>query len=237
MMRSQYAHARQMKRSEREKKRLKTYLGRVMRDVQRKIADRGVLQKLFKPLLSIIEKLLLQNRESKNKIYSIHEPHVECISKGKAHKKYEFGCKTSLVVTHKDGLALSLQAFHGNPYDGHTLQKSVISAEELSKKEIKKIFVDKGYRGCVLANKEVHISGKKKGVTEYLKKQIKRRQAIEPHIGHLKNEGKLRRNYLKGRLGDFLNALLCGIGHNLRLIGRKIRALFDQFPEQQSQFV
>ncbi|MGZ3732625.1 MAG: IS5/IS1182 family transposase, partial [Parachlamydiaceae bacterium] len=80
-----------------------------------------------------IEKVLSQTRESKNKIYSIHEPHVECISKGKLHKKYEFGCKVSLVVTHKDGLALSLQGLHGNPYDGHTLKFALQDAEKHSK--------------------------------------------------------------------------------------------------------
>ncbi|MGZ6540172.1 MAG: hypothetical protein ACXVEB_17485 [Bacteroidia bacterium] len=118
-----------MKRAAKERKRLKTYLGRVYRDIKNKIVSLDIISKAFEPILEIIEKVLSQTRESKNKIYSIHEPHVECISKGKLHKKYEFGCKVSLVVTHKDGLALSLQGLHGNPYDGHTLKFALQDAQ------------------------------------------------------------------------------------------------------------
>jgi IS5 family transposase len=220
---AQYAHARQMKRAAKERKRLKTYLGRVYRDIKNKISDLDIISKAFEPILEIIEKVLSQTRESKNKIYSIHEPHVECISKGKLHKKYEFGCKVSLVVTHKDGLALSLQGLHGNPYDGHTLKSALEDAQKHSKVSIKEVFVDKGYKGHAIDDGiQVHISGKKKGVTAWLHKKINRRQAIEPHIGHMKNEGKLGRNFLKGTLGDYLNPILCGIGHNLKLIIRKL---------------
>jgi transposase, IS5 family len=218
----QYAHARQMKRAEKERKRLKTYLGRVYRDIQCKLVDSPVISKIFQPILEIIDKILTQSRESTNKVYSIHEPHVECIAKGKTHKKYEFGCKVSLVITHKEGLALSAQAIHGNPYDGHTLDKVLKDSERLSGRTIKEAFVDKGYRGHSVKNTEIHISGKKRGLTRWLYAKIKRRQAIEPHIGHMKNEGKLGRNYLKGILGDFLNATLCGIGHNLKLIVRNL---------------
>lgn len=187
---AQYAHARQMKRAERERKRLKTYLGRVYRDIKSKLARSPVLLNMFDPLLEIIEKVLSQTRESKNKIYSIHEPHVECISKGKARKKYEFGCKVSLVITHRDGLALSVQGVHGNPYDGHTLNAVLKNAKEHSGVAIKEAFVDKGYRGHAVEGTQIHISGKKKGVTAWLHKKINRRQAIESHIGHMKNEDK-----------------------------------------------
>jgi transposase, IS5 family len=224
---SQYAHARQMKRAAKERKKLKTYLGRVLRDIKRKIFGKIGLQSIFEPIFETIEKILSQTRESKNKIYSIHEPHVECISKGKAHKKYEFGCKASLVVTHKEGLALCLQAIHGNPYDGHTLKNVLEHSEKFSGATIKEAFVDKGYRGHSVLNKEIHIAGKKKGVTSWLYKKMKRRQAIEPHIGHIKSEGKLQRNFLKGPLGDLLNATLCGVGHNLRLIKRKISSMYQ----------
>jgi IS5 family transposase len=218
---SQYAHARQMKRAERERRRLKTYLGRIYRNIKCLVVDKRAMFKIFQPTFEIIEKVLSQTRESTNKIYSIHEPHVECISKGKAHKKYEFGCKVSFVITHKEGLALSAQALHGNPYDGHTLDGVLKDSEKMSGATIKEAFVDKGYRGHAVENIQVHISGKKRGLTRWLHKKIKRRQAIEPHIGHMKNEGKLGRNYLKGALGDILNATLCGIGHNLKLIMRK----------------
>ena len=88
------------------------------------------------------------------------------------------------------------------------------------------MFVDKGYKGHGVEGTQVYISGQKRGMTRTLKKHLKRRSAIEPHIGHMKSEGKLRRNYLKGAIGDALNALLCAIGHNIRLIWRTIRSLF-----------
>lgn len=219
---AQYGHARQMKRAIKQRNKLKTYLGRIKRDIERKILNNEALKKIFNPTLEIIGKLLIQEKNSKNKIYSIHEPNVECISKGKAHKKYEFGCKTSIILTHKEGFILSSEALHGNPYDGHTLETVLKNAEELSNKPIEKVFVDKGYRGHGIEVREIFISGQRKGVTPKIKSQIKRRSAIEPHIGHMKSDGKLERNYLKGILGDKLNSLLCGIGHNLRFLVRKI---------------
>ena len=142
---------------------------------------------------------------------------MECISKGKAQKKYEFGCKASIVITHKEGLALGLKAIHGNPYDGHTLEEVLKEAEFGAKTKINKVYVDKGYRGHSVKDKEVYISGKR-GLSTYFKKLLRRRSAIEPHIGHMKSDGKLGRNYLKGVLGDCINTILCGIGHNARII-------------------
>lgn len=224
-----YAHARQMKRANRESRRLKTYLGRLRRDIERKIMNHSDLIVILKPLFTLIDGLLQQTRHDKNKIYSLHEPHVECISKGKVQKKYEFGCKASLVVTHKEGLALGLKALHGNPYDGHTLAEVVKEAEEASKTKICKVFVDKGYRGHSVINKEVYISGKR-GLSFYFKKLLRRRSAIEPHIGHMKSDGKLGRNYLKGILGDCLNAILCGVGHNVRLIINHFKRTLKALP-------
>lgn len=215
--RNRYAHARQMKRANREQKRLHTYLRRVFRDFKRKTQGR-VLDEHTSTLLGVIERVMNQKKDDSDKIYSIHEPHVECISKGKAHKKYEFGCKTSIVLTHKEGLALDVRAIHGNPYDGHTLKLVLEQAESNSNRKICFGYVDKGYRGHGIEDKEIFISGQRRGVSRWIKSQIRRRQAIEPHIGHMKNDGKLGRNYLKGRKGDYNNAVLCGIGHNLRLI-------------------
>jgi IS5 family transposase len=217
VMRNRYAHARQMKRAKKEEKKLHTYLGRVIRDFERKTEDMN-LDKEYRFLLEVTKGVFKQRRTDSNKIYSIHEPHVECISKGKSQKKYEFGCKASIVITHKEGLALDVSTFHGNPYDGHTLEKALERAEKNSSQVIDTVHVDKGYRGHSVKGKNVFISGQKKGITKWMKREMKRRQAVEPHIGHMKNDGKLGRNYLKGRLGDCLNAVLCGIGHNLRLI-------------------
>ena len=220
-----YSHARQMKRAKKERDKIKTYLGRVFRDIKRQIEGNSFLQTIFSEVLGIVEKLLAQTKDGKNKIYSLHEPHVECISKGKAHKKYEFGCKASFVITHKEGLALGAEALHGNPFDGHTLKGALEIAEANSGVGIQQAFVDKGYKGHKIEDKTVMISGQKRGMTSWFKKQLKRRQAIEPHIGHMKSDGKLGRNFLKGKVGDQLNAVLCGIGHNLRMILRNLREL------------
>lgn len=222
---SSYIHARQMKRARKQIKKLKTYLGRTVRDIYRNIEKNKELEFYFSEKLKIAEQLLAQEKKSSKKIYSVHEPEVACIAKGKSHKKYEFGCKVSLVTTHKEGLALSSEALQGNPYDGHTLENALKNAEENSQKKIERAFVDKGYKGHKVEGKEIFISGQKRGMTNYFKKLLKRRQAIEPHIGHMKSEGKLDTNYLKGALGDQLNALLVGIGHNLRLILAKLRQI------------
>jgi len=214
---SRYAHARQMKRAKKETKKLKTYLGRITRDIKRKIEGNGELEFYFSEILKIIDQVLEQKRNSKNKVYSIHESHVECICKGKSHKKYEFGCKVSFVSTHKEGIILSAKAIHGNPYDGHTLKNVINDAENNAKTKILTAFVDKGYKGHKIKDKEVYISGQKR-LTKYFRRLLKRRQSIEPHIGHMKYDGKLGRNFLKGKYGDKLNATLCGIGHNLRII-------------------
>lgn len=223
---SRYAHARQMKRAKKKIKILRNYLRRVYTDIRRKTAEDEILKKEFSHLFQLADRLLYQNKESKNKLYSLHAPEVECIAKGKAHKKYEFGCKVSLVITHKQGLALSCGAFHGNPYDGHTLKDSLAHAEKLSSSKIERAFLDKGYKGHKITDKRIYISGQKRGMTASLKKLLKRRSAIEPHIGHLKQEGKMGRNFLKGVIGDKINALLCGVGHNLRLI---VRHFMPQF--------
>ena len=219
-----YAHAKQFKRLSKGVKTLKNYLGRVVRDVERSIqsCDQAI-RKEFTELLSISKKLINQSKKSKNKVYSIHEPSVYCISKGKASNPYEYGCKVQFTLTHKQGLIVSTDALHPNVYDGHTLQDSLLQAEKLSGTKVKYAFVDKGYRGHNIPNNEcnIFISGAKKGLTLALKKALKRRSAIEPHIGHMKADGKLSVNYLKGILGDKLNAILCAISHNLRLIVRK----------------
>lgn len=222
---SQYAHAKQYKRMKKEIKKLKNYLCRVKRDVERKWKGK---EDNFYPTMSLVDKLLSQEKNSKNKLYSLYHPEVECISKGKAHKNYEFGCKVAIVITHKEGLCLSIKAMHGNPYDGHTLSHVIQEAEELTKEQIKEIYVDRGYKGAEIEGKQIYRSGQKRGITPYLKKLLKRRQAIEPHIGHMKFDGKMHRNYLKGKKGDKHNALLVGIGHNLRMILRKLRLLFAQ---------
>ena len=221
-----YAHAKQFKRLSRGVKTLKNYLGRVVRDVERSIKSSDAqIREQFTNLLSLSKRIINQSQKSKNKVYSIHEPSVYCVSKGKSSNPYEYGCKVQFTLTHKQGLIVSTEALHPNVYDGHTLQRSLLQAEHLSGTKVKYAFVDKGYRGHNISGNEcnIFISGAKKGITPVLKKALKRRSSIEPHIGHMKSDGKLSVNYLKGILGDKFNAILCAIGHNLRLITRKAR--------------
>jgi transposase, IS5 family len=214
-----YAHARQMRRMRRELKRLKTYLGRVYRDVARKVAGNDGLSTRFASLLGLTERLLVQERTSKNKLYSLHAPEVVCIAKGKAHRPYEFGAKVAVAVTNREGFALASKSLEGNPYDGHTLSATMDQVTAMTGVEPARIYVDQGYRGHDYAHKErVFITRQRRGLTPTIKRELRRRSAIEPMIGHMKADGRLGRNYLLGATGDAINALLVATGHNLRLI-------------------
>jgi IS5 family transposase len=224
---ARYAHAKQYKRMRRELKRLKTYLGRVYRDVARKIAGNAALEAHFARLLGLVERLLAQQPKDKNKLYALHAPEVVCIAKGKAHKPYEFGCKVGIAATNKEGLFLAAKAFAGNPYDGHTLQATIDQAETMTGVTAQRIYLDKGYRGHDYeGDAQVLLSGRKRGLTPTMARELKRRSAIEPMIGHAKTDGRLGRNHLLGQDGDKINALLAAAGHNLRLILRKLALLF-----------
>jgi len=209
---SRYAHARQMKRAKGCTRKLKTYLGRVIRDVERKcLAPDAKLQSL----LDIGRRIFQQQRHDKNKIYSVHEPQVECISKGKAHKRYEFGCKVSVAATSRGGWFVGAMATHGNPYDGHTLKDALKQVERIVRLP-EQAFVDQGYRGHgYTGSVHVHVDKHRRGRTaRSLWRWMKRRAAIEPGIGHLKREHGMDRNRLKGILGDRINAILSAAGMN-----------------------
>ncbi|QQG66647.1 IS5 family transposase [Desulfobulbus oligotrophicus] len=218
-----YFHARQTRRARREVKRLKTYLGRVYRDIVRKIEGQQALGPVFHPELMLAGRLLTQQKQDKNKLYSLHAPEVECIAKGKAHKKYEFGVKVSVATANRDNFVVGMLAEPGNPYDGHTLGRAIEQVQRITGCLVERSFVDRGYRGHNLKDPQVLISGRRQGMTPQMKKELKRRSAVEPVIGHMKTDGKLGRNYLLGTLGDTINALLCGAGHNIRLILKKLR--------------
>jgi IS5 family transposase len=219
-----HAKAKQFKRARRVLKSLKTMAGRVFRDVERKLSDAAYGEHRGTMILS--ELILAQKRTTKGKIYSLHASEVECIAKGKAHRPYEFGVKVSLAVTHKEGFVVGIQACPENPYDGHTLDGQLDQVERLTGKLPAMTFVDKGYKGHGIPEERsrVLISGTRKlGYT--LKRHLRRRSAIEPEIGHMKSDGLLGRNILKGMQGDAMNAILCGVGHNLRKILARLRAL------------
>ncbi len=219
-----YAHARQFKRMKGALRALRTRVGRVQRDIERQMDQVPEQQQVkLKELLSRTHRILTQKPKDKNKLYALHAPEVECIAKGKARTPYEFGVKVSLVTTHKEGLVIGARSMPGNPYDGHTLYEALEQAEILSGVKPQMAFVDRGYRGVEIEGVQIWKSGQKRGVTRGLKAMIKRRSAIEPTIGHMKSDGRLGRNWLKGTLGDAIHAVLCGAGHNLRLIMRKLR--------------
>lgn len=210
-----YGHAKQMKRAKRETKKLKIYLGRVIRDIERKGPKPD---DTLKELLYLAKRIHDQERHDTNKVYSVHAPEVECISKGKAHKRYEFGCKVTLVTTSKDNWIVGVKALHGNPYDGHTLKGSLQQAKELTGWKPENAYCDRGYRGAAKTIEEginLHMGIKKKE-TRSARKWMKRRSAIEPIIGHLKSDNRMERNHLQGQEGDKMNALLSGCGFNIR---------------------
>jgi len=220
VMHGRYAHARQYKRAKRQLRKLKTYLGRVTRDIERKLQPDQLRE--FEKLLKLSHRLLSQRRHDKNKLYSIHAPEVVCICKGKSHKRYEFGCKVGVVTTMKKPFVVGIQAFGGNPFDGHTLSRSIEQAERLGSFKADEIYVDRGYRGHdYKGNAIVHIVGLGwRKLPRGLRRWLKRRSVVEAVIGHSKNECRLARNYLLGVEGDKVNAILCGCGYNIRRLLR-----------------
>jgi IS5 family transposase len=222
---ARYAHARQFKRMRHELRILRTRVGRVQRDIERQLAGLAEHeQSSLNDLLARTRRILTQRPQDKNKLYAVHAPEVECISKGKARTRYEFGVKVSIATTLKEGVVVGARAMPGNPYDGHTLGEAVEQASIVSEVKPAMVFVDRGYRGVEIDQVQIWRSGQKRGVTRSLRAMIRRRSAIEPTIGHMKADGKLDRNWLKGALGDALHAVLCGAGHNLRLIINKLRS-------------
>jgi IS5 family transposase len=218
-----YAHAKQYRRAGKMTRKLRGYLGRVIRDIERNCPDMDIQ---LARVLEIAGWIYEQNRHDKDKVYALHALEVECISKGKAHKRYEFGCKVSVVSSSKNNWVLASDAIHSNPYDGHTLKESLASAEATSGKIIEQVFVDKGYKGSAkeVPDKQVYMSGAR-GLPPQLKRLLHRRQAIEPIIGHMKHDNRMIRNYLLGWEGDRMNAILAGCGFNLKKLYRAV-ALF-----------
>lgn len=214
LMSHRYAHARQMKRARRCTRKLRTILGRVIRDIERKAP---VIDPELRSLLDVAVRIREQERRDKGKVYSVHEPQVECISKGKAHKRYEFGCKVSVAATSKGGWFVGAKAVHGNPYDGHTLKAAMEQVARISNTP-EHAFVDMGYRGHNYEGaSEVHVDKRRRGSTaRSLWRWMKRRAAIEPGIGHLKREHRMDRCRLQGIEGDQLNAIMSAMGMNFR---------------------
>ena len=227
-----YAHAKQFKRLRRVVKRQRTILGILIRETQRKMANmvtNALALNSLNTWLERAERVRTQQRQDKNKLYALHAPEVECIGKGKARKPYEFGVKVSVAVTHRQGLLVGARSFTGNPYDGHILaaqmEQSTILLQDL-KVAPGQVVVDLGFRGKEVdqANPDLEIihRGRIKTMTKQQRRWLKRRQAVEPAIGHLKSDNRMQRCWLQGAVGDALHALCCAVGYNLRWLMRAV---------------
>lgn len=221
IMQGRYSHARQMKRANKERKQLNNYLGRVIRDIERKAPSPDAE---LSELLDLSKRVHHQKKTDKNKLYSLWAPEVECIAKGKSHKKYEYGCKVSVATTCKDPWVVSVAAVHGNPYDGQTLQAAINQAEENTGVRARKAFVDQGYKGKDYHpdDVDVYVTGRR-GLKGTLKKLLRGRAGIEPVIGHIKNEHKMDKSQLHGKKGDCINAILAGCAFNLNKLLRLLK--------------
>lgn len=201
-------------------KKLKTIAGRLTRELRRKLPEELVVK--YEVDLKIFEQVLAQKKGDKNKIYSLHEPKVYCMSKGKAHKRFEFGSKVSITLTKNSGVAVGAYNFEENIYDGHTLPEVLEQTKKLTGKEPEVAIVDRGYKGKskIGGTKIINPKKPKKNATPYEKskarKRFRRRAGIEPIIGHLKQDFRLSRNYLKGTYGDMANVLLAATAYNLK---------------------
>ena len=226
-------YIRTRKRALKAAKRLKTISGRLLREIGRKLPPEKLSE--YEKKLLIFEKVLAQQRDSKKKIYSLHEPHVYCIAKGKDHKKYEFGSKVSIARTKRSGIIVGALNIETNQYDGHTLPAALRQIEELRGSRPTVAITDQGYRGrkyygeTVIVNardlrRQKTANGKRK-----VKKQLKQRSAIEPVIEHLKSGHRLSRNYLSGVSGDNINVMLAAAGYNFRRLLRKLRYFLLDF--------
>lgn len=219
-----YAHAKQFKRANKVLRRIRTLLGRVERDIARKIRTSEALRNVFRRPLFLAERVREQRQKSRGrKVYSLHAPEVECIGEGKAHRPYEFGVKVSVATTlqpSKGGQFVAhVKALPGNPYDGHTLAVVLPEMEKQIGATIKRVVADRGYRGHNAPPEhrfKVYISGQKRRVTEAIKRELRRRSAVEPVIGHLKAEHRLARNHLAQATGDAIDLTLAAAGYNFR---------------------
>jgi len=228
-------HPKRRKKAKAALRKIKTIAGRQVRDIERQFTPSQ--QQKYKELFIIINKIIAQQKGDKNKIYSIHEPEVSCIAKGKEAKKFEFGNKSGIVLTKTTKIVVGAIGFEGNPYDGHTLEQHLEQTEYLTGNRPKTGIVDRGYRGKKNINGTQIISPSvpKKGTSQYEKqkarKRFRARAGIEPVIGHIKHDHRMLRNYLKGVAGDQINTILAGTGFNLKKMLNRIKAqiIFDLF--------
>jgi transposase, IS5 family len=220
-------HPRRRAQARRGVRQLRTIAGRLLRELERKLPGEIALgqQENF----ALYRRVLAQQRHESGKIYSLHEPHIYCLAKGKEHKKYEFGTKASLVLTKQSGVLVAAVAHAQNCYDGHTLPEVLEKAERVQGRRPGKAIVDRGYRGVhAVGGTQILVPGKppaaqSKSQRQAMRARFRRRCAIEPTISHLKSDFRLARNFLRGFAGDSLNLQLAATAWNLRKWLRLLR--------------
>jgi transposase, IS5 family len=227
---SRLIHGRGHKQAMRWVRKMRTWLGRLDRDIGRKIAGDDLLEAAFAVTRERVGRILAQRSDDTDKLYAFHAPEVECIAKGKARTKYEFGVKTSIAVTNArtagGQFIIGMQSLPGSPYDGHTLTGQIEQVERLTGIAVERAYVDRGYRGHQHSGKAKVYIAHTRGITSpTIRRELRRRNAIEPIIGHTKSDGLLERNHLAGATGDAINAILVAAGHNLRLLVAWLAAL------------
>ena len=205
------------------RRKIKTIAGRLTREMRRKLGFQ--ISGKQHETLEIFERVLNQKKDDKNKIYSLHALEVACIAKGKDHKKYEFGSKVSLAITQKSNVILAAVNFKGNPNDNKTLEQTLEQIERITGTKPENAYVDRGYKTQEIRGTKIHApsngSGKTKLEKSKLRSSFRRRAAIEPIIGHAKSDYGLERNYLKGEVGDAINAMLAAAAFNFKSWMRK----------------
>jgi IS5 family transposase len=228
---SRLIHGRGHKQAMRWVRKMRTWLGRLDRDIGRKIAGNEALEAAFAGLRERVARVLTQKAGDTDKLYALQAPEVECIAKGKARTRYEFGVKTSIAVTNArtagGQFIVGMQALPGSPYDGHTLSGQLEQVERLTGIAVERAYVDRGYRGHKHTGKaEIYIAHSRGISSPTIRRELRRRNAIEPIIGHTKSDGLLERNHLAGAAGDAINAILVAAGHNMRLLVAWLTALW-----------
>ena len=209
-------HPKNRKKALKADRQLKTIAGRLVRELERNLVGRKGYEKMFE----LYYRVLSQNRKSKNKVYSLHEPDVVCVSKGKDHKQYEFGNKVSILRSWS-GLILGACSFR-NEYDGHTIEKTLEQTQRMTGRKVDKLAGDRGYRGIKqMGQTKILIPDTPKAKDSYYQKRKKhklfcKRAGIEPTIGHLKEDHRLSRNFYKGVKGDAINVLLAAAAYNFK---------------------
>ncbi len=240
-------HGRGHKQGMRHLRKLRTFLGRLIRDIARKIEGDPAREAACAETLERARRIHGQRPGDADKLYAFHAPEVECIARGKARARYEFGVKTSVAVTNARGpggqFVLGAQTLPGNPYDGHSLAAQIDQVARLTGRPVQRAYVDRGYRGHGVAREglQVVVSHTRGILSPTIRREMRRRNGIEPVLGHMKADGLLERNHLHGHDGDAVNAILCAVGHNCRLLlawfRRLLACLINAAPDMAAEIL